>query len=214
MRMSMIGVSAEKILSIFLPDSPFVCKKTPFIITFVGIFYPLVGFRKTEQAFTLIELVITLTVASILLVVAIPGFNQFVQSNRLAAGTNDFIASISFTRSEALKRASGVGLCPSNSGGTGCDLSTSWASGWVVFTDTDNNNSWTASTDQVVRAYQTLPPGTAVTASSTLILFNSQGRIPTAANNDYNFCNTSLGKGRRITLSPSGQHRIQDLASC
>lgn len=214
MRMATTGVTVNKKRSMFLPYEPFVCHNSPSIYTFVVLYTPLVGFRKFGQGFTLIELVITLTIASILLVVAVPGFNQFVQSNRLSAGTNDFIATISFTRSEALKRASGVGLCPSNSGGTGCDFGTSWASGWVVFTDTDNNNNWTAATDQVVRAYQTLPAGTAVTASSTLILFNSQGRIPTAANNDYNFCNTSLGKGRRITLSPSGQHRIQELASC
>lgn len=214
MRMAMKGVAVNKKRPMFLPCEPFVCKKNPFIHTIVVIFDPFVWFRRIERGFTLIELVITLTVASVLLVVAIPGFNQFIQSNRLTAGTNDFIASISFTRSEALKRASGVGLCPSNSGGTGCDLSTSWASGWIVFTDTDNNNNWTAATDQVIRAYQTLPAGTAVTASSTLILFNSQGRIPTTTNNDYNFCNTSLGKGRRITLSPSGQHRIQELASC
>lgn len=213
MRMATISGAAKNTRPIFLSCKPFVRKTSPFICPFIFKFLPFVGNKKIERGFTLIELVITLTIASILLVVAIPGFNQFVQRNRLIAGTNDFIATVSFTRSEALKRASGVGLCPSNSGGTGCDLGTSWASGWVVFADTDNNNEWTAATDQVIRAYQNLPGGTAITASTNQILFNAQGRLPTT-NGDYNFCNAALGQGRRITLSPSGQHRIQELASC
>lgn len=192
---------------------PFVCYNIPFICPFVGLSKPYVGLRKQTAGFTLIELIVTLTVAVILLIVAVPGINQFIQRNRLAAGTNDFIATISLARSEALKRALGVGLCPSNSAGTGCDLGTSWASGWVVFEDADKNNNWTAGTDQVVRAYQSLPAGTAVTASTNLILFNAQGRLPTTSG-DYDFCNTVLGKGRRITLSPSGQHRFQELSSC
>lgn len=192
---------------------PFICKKIPFVCSFILEFKPFVGFGKQQRGFTLIELIITLTVAAILLVIAVPGFNQFVQGNRLATGTNDFIANISFARSEALKRALGVGLCPSNTGGTGCNTGMSWANGWVVFTDVDNNDDWTAATDQVIRAYQSLPSGTAVTASTSLILFNRQGQLPTT-NGDYNFCNTALGKGRKITLNPSGQHRIQEIASC
>jgi type IV fimbrial biogenesis protein FimT len=54
--------------------------------------------------FTLVELVITVAVASVLLAMAVPSFNQMIISSRLTAQSNDMLAAINLARSEAIKR--------------------------------------------------------------------------------------------------------------
>ncbi|GAC1308529.1 MAG: hypothetical protein NVSMB10_14840 [Steroidobacteraceae bacterium] len=89
--------------------------------------------RGAEYGFTLIELMVTLTVAGILLAIAVPAFNNFVLNDRDAGQVNSLIASLNYARSEAIKRGSptGVKVCPSTDAAT-CNNGTGWAAGWIV----------------------------------------------------------------------------------
>ncbi len=89
--------------------------------------------RGAEYGFTLIELMVTLTVAGILLAIAVPAFNNFVLNDRDAGQVNSLIASLNYARSEAIKRGSptGIKVCPSTDGAT-CNNGTDWATGWIV----------------------------------------------------------------------------------
>src|ERR1700689_2291104 len=87
---------------------------------------------KLHYGFTLIELMVSLTVAGILFAVAIPAFNSFVQNDRDTGQANSLVESLSYARSEAVKRASpnGVTVCQSASGAA-CDAGP-WTEGWIV----------------------------------------------------------------------------------
>lgn len=61
--------------------------------------------------FTLIELLVTIALASVLMAVAVPSFNQMVVSSRLTTQANEFVAAISLARSEAIKRNRSLSLC-------------------------------------------------------------------------------------------------------
>lgn len=52
-----------------------------------------------HAGFTLIELIITLSVASILLAIAAPSFTGMIKDNRLITQINDFSASLNLGRS-------------------------------------------------------------------------------------------------------------------
>ena len=54
--------------------------------------------------FTIVELMITLTVAAILLAVAIPSFTYLTVSNRLTTTANALVNRLSLARSDAIKR--------------------------------------------------------------------------------------------------------------
>lgn len=182
---------------------PFVCQKYPFIIPNICLNRPIVCFKRI-RAFTLVELVVTLTIAAILATIALPAVGRFVQSNRLASIANNFVGTLSLARSEALKRATNAGVCPSNTG-TSC-VGTSWASGWIVFVDIDGNAAWTAS-DVVLRAYEPVTAETTINGSTSLILYDSQGRVPTNGIGSYVVCNTRLGQNRTIEVNASGRFR-------
>lgn len=89
---------------------------------------------KSSSGFTLIELMVTLTVAAILLTVGLPSFQEFIKSNALNSRVNIFIADLNFTRSEAIKRNGRVTMCKS-SNLTACATSGGWEQGWIIFFD-------------------------------------------------------------------------------
>jgi type IV fimbrial biogenesis protein FimT len=85
--------------------------------------------------FTLVELVVTVAVASVLLAVAVPSFNQMIISSRLTAQSNDMLAAINLARSEAIKRNASVTLCRANANSTTCAPGSGIWQNWIVRTN-------------------------------------------------------------------------------
>jgi type IV fimbrial biogenesis protein FimT len=108
--------------------------------------------KPLTPGFTLIELMVTITVAGILMGIAVPAFSTFLKNDRDAGQANSLVSSFNYARSEAVKRASsnGITVCPS-SDGLNCDpAAVSWVEGWIVkYIDPAN-----AANDQVL---QTVP---------------------------------------------------------
>lgn len=67
------------------------------------------SFRK-DSGFTLIELMVTVTIAVILATLAVPSFNDLIQRNRMTSQANDLLSLIQYTRSEAVKRTETVSV--------------------------------------------------------------------------------------------------------
>jgi type IV fimbrial biogenesis protein FimT len=90
---------------------------------------------KKQNGFTMIELMITLVIASIVLGVAIPSFNTQVANNRSVALAEDFVTAVNFVRSEALKRRVLVSLCASSNGTTCVAGINGWRDGFIAVVD-------------------------------------------------------------------------------
>jgi type IV fimbrial biogenesis protein FimT len=90
---------------------------------------------KRVGGFTLVELMVTLSIAAILLAVGVPPFSRLISNNRMATQTNEMVASLNLARAEAVRRSSGVSLR------TG---------GWKVFIDADLDGT-AASAGDVIR---------------------------------------------------------------
>lgn len=89
--------------------------------------------------FTLLELMVAITVLAVLLGVGVPAFTQVIRNNQIAAQTNEFVTALTVTRSEALKRGLPVSICAANTSQDGCeDDAEDWSQGWLVFTDPTN----------------------------------------------------------------------------
>lgn len=92
------------------------------------------------DGFTLIELIVTITVAGILLAVAVPAFQDLVLGKRLLTLSHETARALSLARQEAIKRGSRVSMCPS-SDGAACAADGLWEQGWIVFTDPDGDGA-------------------------------------------------------------------------
>jgi type IV fimbrial biogenesis protein FimT len=134
---------------------------------------------KLHRGFTLIELMITITVAGILLAIAVPAFNSFLQNDRDTGQANSLVGSLGYARSEAVKRASpnGITVCPS-ANGAACDAGP-WTEGWIVIYIDPVTPANTAVL-QAVPALSGSNTVTPVAGPATGITFNSNGTAPAA----------------------------------
>ena len=89
--------------------------------------------RSRETGFTLLELLVTFTVAAILIAIAIPSLTVFVQNSREDSQADSLLSSLAYARSEAVKRDANVVICSSSDGAT-CNGSSAWSTGWIVAT--------------------------------------------------------------------------------
>lgn len=125
--------------------------------------------ERAAGGFSLVELMVTIAVAAILLAIAAPSFTQVIADNRAASAANDLLASLQFARSEAVKRARPVSLCPSNDGQTCVSGGTSWQEGWIVFT-------FLSGVTEILRVSTVTPLHVAVTGPST-VAFQPAGNV-------------------------------------
>ena len=100
--------------------------------------HPLATAPRRPAGFSLVELLAGTTVAAVLSALAIPAMTGMLVAQQTTSLVNALVASIHFTRGEAIKRNGRAVLCKSADGQT-CSASGGWEQGWIVFHDRDNN---------------------------------------------------------------------------
>lgn len=123
---------------------------------------------------TLIELLVTLTVAAVLLGIAVPSYKFILVTNRLASTANDFVVGIRQAQGEAVRRNAPTQFC-SNIAGTngGDDLggSCGTSGGAVYVLNSDGSRT-------MIYAAPTVPAQLSVRAAGagvTALRFTGQG---------------------------------------
>lgn len=156
-----------------------------------------------ESGFTLIELLVTLAIAVILMALAAPSFRQLMTSTSLTSQTNEFMAALNFTRSEAVKRNVRVTLCKS-AAGTACTTGGGWHQGWIIFVDAAADGAiGTVNTDDVIlRVHGPLSGGNTLVGQvgiADYIAYLPNGQ--SAQSGRWDLCGSDLTvAGRDITL--------------
>ncbi len=129
------------------------------------------GWLKCNQnrvgGFTLIELLITITIAGILAATAAPSFRGFITSQRVKTASFDVMASLTQTRSEAIKRNADVSMVPASGG---------WSNGWTIVSGATILRSQEAYAGRCITESTSSDCSTANT-----ITFGGNGRLTTAA---------------------------------
>lgn len=78
---------------------------------------------KHSGGFTLVELMVTIVVASVLATIALPSYRELVLGHRIQSAASDFYMALIRARSEAMKRNAIVSVERTG---------TSWSNGWTV----------------------------------------------------------------------------------
>jgi type IV fimbrial biogenesis protein FimT len=161
---------------------------------------------------------ITIALAGILTAVAAPSMSKMIRANRVQTEASALMNDLQFARTEAVKRGSGVTVCPSSDGAT-CLGTNSWQSGWIVFNDDNSSGTVDTSTDKVLRARKTFTSNdtAAASPSKTYVLFNREGFTSNLGTSTVTFAVRSpdaasaatrcvaVNIGGRMTSQTSGQ---------
>jgi len=119
--------------------------------------------RHESNGFTLVELMVTISVLLVLAVLAVPQMAPFLQRQRLKNATMDLASSVVLARSEAIKRNGPVYVVANGS---------DWSKGWTV------SSAATVSTASTIRAQSALD-GLSIseTGGNTSFNFGGDGRM-------------------------------------
>ena len=124
---------------------------------------------RPQGGFTLVELLVTVTVAAILLGYGVPGFRDLIRNSRASAAANEIVTALQYARSEAVRRGAAVDVCRSNAAGNACENGTNWRTGWRVMQGVT-----------LLRAGPAAGDATTVTGPATNVQFRASG-VPVAA---------------------------------
>lgn len=176
------------------------------------------------RGFTLLELLVTISILAVLLAVGLPNMRDFIVSNRLSSNVNGFIGLVNYARSEAIVRNQDVVVCPKAATANTCVSTTAWNTLDIqVFVDTDGNGQFNSG-DTLLKTMAAVDPAGTQTgfdqsASATLV-FGSAGFARTAQSfkvyaksSDAAY---STRFGRTVCISKMGRVRVAayTLTSC
>ena len=172
------------------------------------------GARRALRGFSTVELMIALTIASILMTAAAPSMGTFVRNNRLQSEAFALLRTMHFARSEAVKRKTRVVMCrsanPTAATPTCGGNSYTWTSGYLVFASGDGNNTYDPANDVLLRIG--LPAGSGLTVrtnstSNNNLEYNSDGTTNEGGGTArFAVCDGRGGDvGRQIDVSPVGR---------
>lgn len=123
-----------------------------------------------KAGFSLIELMISVSVLAILMSVALPSLRAAVQNNRISAKANEMVTAFHLARSEALKRNQAMVVCASSDGET---CQGAWTDGWIVAEDGAAPGTTPPQPVRVVRVWSAPDGGVSIaeTTDETVTVF-------------------------------------------
>lgn len=189
-----------------------------------------------QVGMTFLELMLVITVAGVILSVAVPNIRSFILNSRMTSAANDLLAAIHAARTEAINRRLPVVMClstnpsvtasPPNCSGNGTQ-------GWVVFVDdrdpataeATDNNGVPDTGELIVQRHDALPETVRTRTSPTntrYVSFSASGfrrdiSAVGAGISGVVFCDERgnvplagdiLSAARGLIVSPTGRPRV------
>lgn len=148
---------------------------------------------KKINGFTLIEILIVITILGIVLSIAYPLYNDSLVNNRLLLESRQTIGLFSFARAEAMRRGESISICASNDKSNACSTSQNINQGIIVFQNKDN---------QIIKVSDKWISNDNGSMSTSIITFNGAGSATTKGNilvcnaqyNSFTIEITNIGK--------------------
>lgn len=162
-----------------------------------------------QYGFTLVELIVVLSIAAIIVSIAAPSFMNIIANNRVTAASNDLVVALNLGKSEAIRTGQNTVLCQSSDGATCGGDQAGWENGWILFSDTDGNNALDAG-ERLIRVHSALDPQLGFRLNegthSSFVRFT-----PTGGTNTYgSFCfenNHDSTKSKMVVITQFGRFR-------
>lgn len=162
---------------------------------------------------SLIELMVTLAVLAVLLGIAVPAYLGFVAQQRITSKTNEFVSSVQYARTEAIRRNRTISICSPNEN-NGCEATNNWSKWVVVDLGADGGILRTHVGDVGVGLKVTMAANGGLVQN--IIQFDAMGSLTSAAIGEIRvrLCFDGVGvndsnRARDVIINTSGRPRIE-----
>ena len=180
----------------------------------------LIPMMKKSAGFTLIELMITVTIFAILLGVALPSFTNMMDNRKMVSQLSKLTAVIAYGRSEAVTRSVSVIIC-SSSDGSSCAGNNNWEQGWIMFADVDGDGAADANSadcaigqDCMLNVQDRLPDGVTLRGSVANLVYTATGDPAAGGGTTFRLCSANAESSgdtqhsRTITINAPGSASV------
>ncbi|RMG31173.1 MAG: prepilin-type N-terminal cleavage/methylation domain-containing protein [Gammaproteobacteria bacterium] len=163
-----------------------------------------------QRGFTLVELLVTVSIAAILLATGLPAMQDFIKDSRITTAANALVTATQLARTAAVQYAANATLCISSNHRT-CS-GTRWTEGWMVWVDKNRNGALDRGE---ALQYFDAPGGTlGITATTSRIRYDYRGFV-TRGVGTFVLCDDRTGEtGRRIHVRATGRTEIERNYTC
>jgi type IV fimbrial biogenesis protein FimT len=182
------------------------------------------GWFSGSQGFTLVELLIVMSITAILVAVGAPSYLSTITSYRLSTEVNELVGNLQYARSEAVKQGTTVQMCISTDGATCSTSATSWGAGHIVVASPFGADCTAAGNCTLLRTQQAFSgTDTAVPSNGqTSIVFSRDGFAGTPSTTNWNGfsplaapifltihdAKNTTGVGSCVVVNPVGQMSV------
>ena len=178
-----------------------------------------------QYGFTLMELLVTVSIVAILAAIGIPSLTETIKSNRITAQVNEFVLALNFARSEAIKRGVRVSLCKTSDAMT-CirdGAGSNWDQGWIIFTNQDGDDIFDGADEAILKVQDGAQNQITMTGSllvDDMISYRPNGVISrpngiVSASGTIKVCDDRIGvEGKSIAINATGRSTINTGVSC
>lgn len=175
------------------------------------------------RGFTLIELVVTITVLAILTGLAAPSLVDFMRRNHVTSQSNEFLGALRLARTTAITRGTVVSICPTLNAALDnpeCAASADFSTGYLVYTSKAIDTAYAAG-DELIKASQAAPSVSLLAMDDVHVLsFTGRGALSAGAvslwlcarrGDDAVGQSTLRVSGRRFDIQASGRAGLVSL---
>jgi len=130
--------------------------------------------RVHARGFTLIEIMVVVTIIALMLVIGVPAMSEFATDQHVRTVASDINSGISLARAKAIESSHRVYMQK---------LGINWNNGWILYVDMNDNAAYDAGVDLKLTQFDGFATGTLyictspVGAFTTQIIFRPDGRI-------------------------------------
>lgn len=162
---------------------------------------------RSQAAYSLFELLATLSLVGIILGLGLPSFGRIVAEHRVRTEVEALFHAIYRARKESITRRRVVTLCPSSDGET-CAGGKDWSAGWLMFVNRDRQLEHERSEDELLLLFHEPLPSVSIVANRSA--FSLRSVDLRATNGTLRICDrTARAVPRALIVSYTGRPRVK-----